>query len=221
MLGSGSIADYKSGDLYRSFNACYDRRFYAQDKRQVTLEKWVLGCKLVLDGKPFSFERHEYLQEPYSESHPHEVEMKATQLGLTVKAALRSIHGSITGKYPRGVLYLFPTKTDVTDFSQGRITPLIADNEGSIAEWIEDTDRANLKQIGAAFLYLRGMQSRVGLKSVPVDFIVFDELDEAPQASVKMAMERMAHSEVKEWLKLSNPTLPDYWGFFGSSAVAP
>jgi hypothetical protein len=54
------------------------------------------------------------------------------------------------------------------------------------------------------------MRSRVSLKSVPVDFIVFDELDEAPQKAVDMAMQRMAHSEVKEWLKLSNPTLPDY-----------
>ena len=50
----------------------------------------------------------------------------------------------------------------------------------------------------------------MGLKSVPVDFIVFDELDEAPQKAVDMAMQRMAHSEVKEWLKLSNPTIPDY-----------
>ena len=40
--------------------------------------------------------------------------------------------------------------------------------------------------------------------------IIFDELDEAPQNSVDMAMERMAHSEHREVLKLSNPTLPDY-----------
>jgi len=43
-----------------------------------------------------------------------------------------------------------------------------------------ETDTSNLKQFGSSFLYLRGMNSRVGLKSIPVDFIVFDELDEAP-----------------------------------------
>jgi hypothetical protein len=52
------------------------------------------------------------------------------------------------------------------------------------------------------------MQSRVGLKSIPVDFIVFDELDEAPQNAVDMALERMAHSEFRNVLQLSNPTLP-------------
>ncbi len=59
-------------------------------------------------------------------------------------------------------------------------------------------------------MYFRGMKSRVGLKSVPIDFTIFDELDEAPQNSIAMAMERMAHSEIKRVLKLSNPTLPDY-----------
>lgn len=54
------------------------------------------------------------------------------------------------------------------------------------------------------------MKSREGLKSIPVDLIVFDELDEAPQNSVDMALERMAHSEFKEVIELSNPTLPDY-----------
>ena len=54
------------------------------------------------------------------------------------------------------------------------------------------------------------MRSRAGLKSVPIDFTIMDELDEAPQNAIDMAMERMAHSEFKEVLKLSNPTLPDY-----------
>jgi hypothetical protein len=87
---------------------------------------------------------------------------------------------------------------------------LIDDNPETIGKWIRDTDSSNIKKIWNTFLYLRGMKSRVGLKSVPADFIVFDELDEAPQLAVDMAMERMGHSDFKEVLKLSNPTLPDY-----------
>ena len=41
----------------------------------------------------------------------------------------------------------------------------------------------------------RGMKSRVGLKSIPVDFLVLDEMDEASPSAVDMAMERMSHSE--------------------------
>jgi hypothetical protein len=108
------------------------------------------------------------------------------------------------------ILYLFPSKSDVLDFSKGRISPLIDDNPDTIGKWVQDTDAAGIKKIWNTFLYLRGMVSRVGLKSIPVDLIIYDELDEAPQSRVDMAQERMGHSEYKETLKLSNPTIPDY-----------
>jgi len=164
---------------------------------------------IVLDGRPFTFKRHEYLWEPYQDDHPHLVEEKAAQMGLTSKAMLRVAYGARYKGY-RGILYLFPSKSDVTDFSKGRIDPLISENPDTIGKWLRDADAANIKRIWNAFLYLRGMKSRVGLKSIPVDLIVFDELDEAPQNAVDMAVERMGHSEYKEILKLSNPTLPDY-----------
>lgn len=169
--------------------------------------EWVQG--IILDGRPFTFTRHEYLIQPYRDTHPHQVELKAAQMGLTSKAMLRVAHGARYGGY-RGILYLFPSKTDVTDFSKGRIDPLISENPETIGKWLSETDSANVKRIWNCYLYLRGMTSRVGLKSIPIDFIVFDELDEAPQNAVDMAMERMAHSEHREVLKLSNPTLPDY-----------
>ncbi len=164
---------------------------------------------ITLDGKPFTYDRHEYLIEPYQDNHPHQVEEKAAQMGLTSKAMLRVSYGARYRGY-RGILYLFPSKSDVTDFSKGRIDPLIDENPETIGKWLKDTDSANIKRIWNAFLYLRGMKSRVGLKSIPVDFIIFDELDEAAQNALDMAMERMGHSEFKEVLKLSNPTLPDY-----------
>jgi len=163
---------------------------------------------ITLDGKPFTYNRHEYLIDPYKDLHPDQSELKATQMGLTSKAMLRVMYGARYGNY-RGILYLFPSKSDVTDFSKGRVDSLIDDNP-EIGSWIRDTDAANIKRIWNSFLYLRGMKSRVGLKSIPVDFIIFDELDEGSQKAVDMAYERMAHSEFKEQLKLSNPTLPDY-----------
>lgn len=170
--------------------------------------EWVQSTKILLDGFPFTFERHEYLRTPYQDDHPCIVEMKSAQMGLTSKAMLKTIYCLQFRKY-RGVLYLFPSRSDVLDFSKGRISPLLEENE-ELSKLIKDTDSAGIKAIGNGFLYLRGMRSRVGLKSIPVDFVIFDELDEAPQNAVDMAMERLSHSEYKEILKLSNPTLPDY-----------
>jgi len=192
--------------LYGQLFDSIDQRFGTDDAGK-PFHEWVKG--VVLDGRPFACDRHEYLVEPYRDDHPHQVEMKATQLGLTTKAMLKALYGARFKGY-KGILYLFPSRSDVLDFSRARVAPLIEENPDTIGKWLRDTDSAGLKQVWNAFLYLRGMHSRVGLKSVPADFIVFDELDEAPQNAVDMAMERMAHSEFKEVLKLSNPTLPDY-----------
>ena len=169
---------------------------------------------ITLDGRPWTLDRHEYLREPYSDGpagiwHPHQTHVKATQMGLTSLAILKCVYGARWRDY-RGILYLFPSRTDVLEFSKSRLTPLIADNPDSVGRWIRDTDSAGLKRIGQTFLYLRGMISRVGLKGVPVDLMVFDESDEAPQRMMHMATKRMAHSEYKEVMLLSNPTLPDY-----------
>src|SRR5208337_1990359 len=144
-------------ELAKKLTASLERR------RSQTLSEWAVGSRIVLDGKPFTFERHEYLRAPYEDRHPNQVEMKATQLGLTSKAMLRVMHAARYGQY-RGILYLFPSKSDVLDFSKGRITPLIADNPDTIGKWIRDTDAAGIKRVWNTFLYLRGMKSRVGLK---------------------------------------------------------
>ena len=114
-----------------------------------SFHKWVQDT--ILDGKPFTFERHEYLIEPYKDDHPDQTEMKATQLGLTSKAMLKAVYGARYGSY-RGIMYLFPSKSDVTDFSKGRVSPLIEDNPDSIGKWIQNTDSANIKKIWKAFL---------------------------------------------------------------------
>jgi len=46
------------------------------------LDQWAAELPVILDGHPFDFNRHEYLKEPYADDHPHQVELKATQMGL-------------------------------------------------------------------------------------------------------------------------------------------
>ena len=107
------------------------------------------------------------------------------------------------------VMYFFPTRTDVLEFSKSRVGPLLADNP-FLSRLMKDTDAAGLKRIGSAYLYLRGMQSTVGMKSVPADMIVFDELDEATPEAKSLAKERLSHSDYKRVIELSNPSLPGY-----------
>ena len=170
---------------------------------------WASKTEIILDGKPFSFQRHEYLVEPYADNSPYIVELKAAQMGLTTKALLRAFFGCRYLGY-KGVLYMMPSRDHALDVSKGRVSPLIIENPDTLGKWIRETDAASIKQVAGAFIYFRGMRSRAGLKSVPVDLLIADELDEAPQSMMDMAHERLSHSEFKHFLALSNPTLPDY-----------
>ena len=169
------------------------------------LAAWALR-RIRLDGKPFSFEGHEYLRALFDDTAPHIALCKGTQVGGTTMAILRAIHTCIIGL---DVMYFFPTRSDVLDFSRARVNPLIAENP-FLAKLVADTDTMGVKQIGDAHLYFRGMQSAVGMKSVPADLIVFDELDEAEPQAKAMARERLGHSDYKRIVELSNPSLPDY-----------
>lgn len=130
-------------------------------------------------------------------------------MGLTSKAMLSVIYAARHLSY-RGVIYFFPTRSDVSELSKGRFNPLIEENPDSIGKWIRDTDSATVKRIHDCFVYFRGMRSNIAVKNIPADFLVFDELDEAPPKAVDMAMERLAHSKIGRVMMLSNPTLPDY-----------
>ncbi|OPL13579.1 MAG: hypothetical protein AVO39_10290 [delta proteobacterium MLS_D] len=180
---------------------------------------WATEIGLRLQSGPFTLAGHEYQIEPMQIDGRDRCAMKAAQMGWTEGQVIRNLHGMIYGRYPAGVLYLFPTADDVADFSKARFNPLIRDNP-SIAAHVRSTDSAAIKRVGTGFLYLRGAritQTIQGVKkdssklrSIPVDCVVCDERDLMDDAAIEMATERMAHSYVQEYTDLSTPTIPDY-----------
>lgn len=171
---------------------------------------WVIMNRIFLPsaGKVFSFKDHEYLEEPYRIKAPLVVFEKGAQMGFSERAVLRSLH-DCGYRLKSGLIYYFPTKVDVTDFSKARFSSLIASNP-ILQGLVQDTDAANIKKVNKAMLYLRGLRSTVSAKSAPADKIVFDELDEAPPEMVDLARKRLDHSEFQEIEALSTPTIPDY-----------
>jgi hypothetical protein len=173
----------------------------------------------MLESSPYEMRGHEYQVDWLQCSHPRQSFRKAAQMCVTTTQILRRIHDMIYGRYKQGVLYLFPTRDDVTDFSKGRFQPIITNNP-QIARYVKDTDAANIKKIGKSMLYLRGArssgkiegvkESSSQLKSIPVDCIVFDEKDEMSPGMVELALERVSHSEIQEEISISTPTMPGY-----------
>ena len=181
---------------------------------------WAFYNNIKLQSGVFSPLGHEYQLEPMQSVAQKRVAKKGAQLGWTELEVLRTLHGQIHGHYPSGVLYLFPTSDDVSDFAKARFNPLIADNYSAIGQYVKSTDSTNIKRIGTGMLYLRGARSTQKvegikkdaskLRSIPVDAVKFDEVDLMDPDMIQMALERFSHSDVQEEAYLSTPTIPDF-----------
>ena len=185
---------------------------------------WAGFSKIRLGSEPFSFVGHQYQIEPMQSQARRLCCMKGTQGGWTLLLMLCKLHGLIHCKYKSGVLYMFPTTDNVQEFSKSRFAPLISDNPQSVGRFVKaggkGTDTASLKKVHDAFLYLRGARlsqsvggmsdekESVQVRSIPVDSVVFDEVDLMDEAVIAKALGRMGHSSVKEEVYLSNPILP-------------
>jgi hypothetical protein len=199
---------------------------------------WANFHKIKLQGGIFSLEGREYLYEPMESRSRRVCAMKATGMGWSeCLGILPSIHGMIFGRYPQGVLYMFPTNDDVQDFSKSRFNPLISANRLAIGKYVKSggmgTDTAALKKVGSAFLYLRGARLNPSdegtgakfstkLTGIQVDRIVPDEIDQMDSEAIAKARGRMGNACVdgvkgrSEERYIANPSDEDrgidlYW----------
>lgn len=166
---------------------------------------------LKLNGNLLSFEHHEYLEEIWNDiSRVRDLTIeKAAQMGVSTVEIIDSIHGCQYGRYPQGVLYLLPSRSDVTEFSKTKVQAIVDENP-LLQSWIQETNSEHIKKINEAYLYFRGMRSRVGLKVITVNKIVFDEVEEIEDPSlIGLAMERMSHVEEPFVHRISVPSLPE------------
>ena len=180
---------------------------------------WSYYNQIVLPDGIFSLKGRGYQLEPFQSNARRLCARKATQGGWTLLEVLRAFHKLLKNKYKKGILYLFPTADEVTDFSATRFKPLINDNKEVIGNHIYDTNRENLKRMGSGYIYFRGsrlqkptetaQRSSSKLKSIPVDEVIFDEYDEMDPAARGLAIQRMADSPYKNETYLANPTIPD------------
>ena len=145
--------------------------------------------------------------------------MKGTQARITTALMILSIHGLRYSLYPQGVIYYFPSRDAVEDFSKTRFTPLISDNS-CIRKHLKSTDSVFAKKVGKAFLTLKGATATKNLKgrkkdssavrSTPADMVIRDERDLFDDQMVEMTKDRLLNSLFKREVDLGSPTMPDF-----------
>ena len=181
---------------------------------------WALRSRIKLMGNTtFTLDGCRYMQIIMRDSARFMAVMKGTQARITTAFMLRSIHNLIYGIYPQGVIYYFPSRDAVEDFSKTRFTPLINDNP-CIRKHLKSTDSVFVKKVGKSFLTLKGAtatknigghkKDSMAVRSTPADEAILDERDLFDQAIVDMIPDRLLNSEFKRIVNLGSPTIPDF-----------
>ena len=181
-----------------------------KQKSLTTCSRW--SCANRIMGQPypgnFSFEHHPWLKEIHDCKNELIVGEKSAQMGYT-ETALNKVFYKI-GVERVDCLYVLPSKVpDATDFSSSRFDVAL-ELSSALNELFSDVKNVGHKRAGTANLYVRGSKARGGLKSIPVGFIVFDEVDEMEQDNIPLALERSSGQRTKQALMISTPTVDDF-----------
>lgn len=169
---------------------------------------WILDNRFVNENqKPFEFDLHRFMLQPYSDSSPDQVIMKSAQVGWSVAAILKSIHAA---KFlGLNVIYVLPTRNVVHDFVIPKVNPMV-DRNPIIKAMVAGSDSTSLKQIGDRFVYFRGAFHRGEAISTTADLVVADEFDVSDQGVLTVYQSRLQASEYGWFWKFSNPTIPGF-----------
>jgi len=171
-------------------------------------DEWALNMGLKVDGRPFTLEGREYVQQVIRDTSDEIVIPKAAQMAFTVTFLTRTLHWITQRKWHH--LYLLPLKTGAIPFVQSRIDPIIDSHEVLRSAFKTVDNRLHKQSAESINLYIRGTNIERELQEIPVDVEVWDERDRMVEDNLEDARHRMDGSLVKKLTMLSTPTVPGH-----------
>ena len=186
--------------------------------RVLPLPAWTSTRRRFLSPeREFDLTTHFYLAGLYNCTAKRMVVYKASQMGAS-EYGISYVLWSMDLRHA-SALYVFPTATDVSDFSSARLSPAIEASPHLTSQVRSGNakggaDRVRLKRIGDQHLYFRGAKVDANndapqLKSIPVDILVLDEVDSMDPRAHEIARKRLGHSDLAEERDFSTPTFPN------------
>jgi phosphohistidine swiveling domain-containing protein len=162
------------------------------------------------EGDPYTFGDHQQLREIARALEGRKVVLqKSAQEGATTLIQLNIFWLSF--KFTLGIGYFLPTDVWVGRASKTKVADTYRENAhlGLIGEE-KDEGSVSVRPLGNTYMYLLGTKVIGNLKTIPMDCIVPDEVDDIEPASLRLARERMEHSKWKYERHLSVPSFPNY-----------
>lgn len=169
--------------------------------------KWAELYREMPEGR-WTFKHYPWLKDMHDSEAEYNVGQKSAQMGFTETLLNLTFYGIDILGYD--CLYLLPNKTpDASNFSSGRFGPALALSP-HLQNLFTDVDNVGHKRAGAANLYVHGCQSRSGLKGLPINYLLMDEVAEFKKENIPLAFARTdGQINKKIWL-ISTPTYEEH-----------
>lgn len=165
---------------------------------------WAERCRMI-KGKPMSFNQHPWSKDILDCDERECCCQKAAQVGITETMLNRAFYLMDQRKWD--IAYYLPNKIpDATDFSNARFDPAIEESQ-YLSSMFTSTKNVGHKRAGTANLYIRGSNSKVGLRSIPVAGLFIDEVDVCADYVLPMARERLSGQQQSQLWTFSTPTI--------------
>ena len=182
----------------------YDQLVFAAKYDPVIWSKLYIGNE---KGEELDYVDRPYLIDILSDFHPTLRIKKGAQVGITQANIQKILFVADNNKI--AVIYTFPTKTDVFNFSKARFSVIVR-NSRYLQSRMRDYDNASTKQIGDSTIYFSGTFNDRQAISIPSDINVHDELDFSDQSVREVYSARLSVSKLAYQWDFSTPTLPGY-----------
>ena len=185
---------------------------------------WAWTNKLLIDGRPFELEGRKYQLEMMryvtddGKTKTNEVIKKGSQTGATMGKSLEIAHGAAYGYYPQGIIYFFPSKTAVEEFSSSRFKPMLKDND-ILSSMCNDTNSVYTRRIAKTNVSFHGCtgttiiggiaKDSTSVRMTPADWILLDERDLFDDEMASQVNQRLGNSKIRRRSDMGTPKLPD------------
>lgn len=165
------------------------------------------------NGMPYDFRSHMFWFDILADQSPHQVWLKAAQMGGTTTAILKLFW--TMAKKGVNAIYTMPTDGDVRDLVSGKVNPIVANNQ-VLQQYVRDHDTIEQKRVGQHTAYFRGTWTSRAALSISSDLNVHDEEDRSNRLIVDQYSSRLQHSPWKMEWHYSNPSsvgngVDKYW----------
>lgn len=168
--------------------------------------KWASKYRYMQNSQ-WTFDNFPWLKGMHDSTAHMNIGKKAAQMGFTETVLNLTFYRlDIKGQ---DCLYVLPTaQPAASNFSSSRVDAAVALSP-HLTTLFSKIKNSQHKKAGNADLFIRGCRSRTDLKSDPISFLVFDELDEMDANLVTLGELRCSGQADYQIWKISTPTIPN------------